>query len=166
LHICDAHHVEQWAEGGKTRLDNLLLLCRRHHRALHEGGFRVELEADGACRFYSPKGWRIPEAPPVPRLAASPVVALTRRHWQDGIEIDASTGFPRWQGEDFDLGYAIDALRKALPAEPVAAAADPADSGRSEPVGSRPDVAAETSPLETAGHPLRLEARSPDLEAP
>jgi len=164
LHICDAHHVEQWAEGGKTRLDNLLLLCRRHHRALHEGGFRVELEADGACRFYSPKGWRIPEAPPVPRLAASPVVALTRRHWQDGIEIDASTGFPRWQGEDFDLGYAIDALRKALPAEPVAA--DPSDSCRSEPVGSDLDVSAATSPLETAGRRLPFEARQPGLEAP
>jgi hypothetical protein len=36
---CDAHHVEHWAHGGATRLDNLLLLCRRHHRAVHEGGF-------------------------------------------------------------------------------------------------------------------------------
>ena len=36
---CDAHHVQHWADGGATRLDNLVLLCRRHHRAVHEGGF-------------------------------------------------------------------------------------------------------------------------------
>ena len=38
---CDAHHVEHWADGGETRLQNLVLACRFHHRALHEGGFRV-----------------------------------------------------------------------------------------------------------------------------
>src|SRR6202047_1597979 len=36
---CDAHHVEAWADGGATSLANTLLLCRRHHRAVHEGGF-------------------------------------------------------------------------------------------------------------------------------
>jgi hypothetical protein len=35
---CDAHHKVHWADGGETRLDNLVLLCRRHHRAVHEGG--------------------------------------------------------------------------------------------------------------------------------
>lgn len=35
---CDAHHLEHWADGGLTNLDNLVLLCRRHHRAVHEGG--------------------------------------------------------------------------------------------------------------------------------
>ena len=33
----DAHHVRHWADGGPTSLDNLVLLCRRHHRAVHEG---------------------------------------------------------------------------------------------------------------------------------
>ena len=40
-HRCDAHHLEHWVDGGATSLDNLMLLCRRHHRAVHEGGFRV-----------------------------------------------------------------------------------------------------------------------------
>jgi hypothetical protein len=44
---CDAHHVRHWADGGATRLDNLVLLCRRHHRAVHEGGFKVERQHDG-----------------------------------------------------------------------------------------------------------------------
>jgi hypothetical protein len=37
----DAHHVQHWADGGETRLDNLVLLCRRHHRTVHEQGWRL-----------------------------------------------------------------------------------------------------------------------------
>ena len=40
---CDAHHVVHWADGGPTALANLLLLCRRHHRMVHWGRFRLEL---------------------------------------------------------------------------------------------------------------------------
>ena len=35
-HWCDAHHIEHWADGGPTDLDNLQLLCRHHHRLTHE----------------------------------------------------------------------------------------------------------------------------------
>jgi hypothetical protein len=42
---CDAHHVVHWADGGPTAMPNLILLCRRHHRMVHErGGFRLSLE--------------------------------------------------------------------------------------------------------------------------
>ncbi len=41
---CDAHHLQHWADGGPTSLSNLTLLCRRHHRAVHEGGGTVALE--------------------------------------------------------------------------------------------------------------------------
>jgi hypothetical protein len=34
---CDAHHIIHWADGGKTSIDNLKLLCRRHHTATHNG---------------------------------------------------------------------------------------------------------------------------------
>ena len=44
---CDAHHLVHWADGGRTSLDNLVLLCRRHHRLLHEGGYRIEGERSG-----------------------------------------------------------------------------------------------------------------------
>ena len=39
---CDAHHIDHWVDGGATSLDNLVLLCRRHHRLVHEGGFTLE----------------------------------------------------------------------------------------------------------------------------
>jgi hypothetical protein len=47
----DAHHVEHWADGGETSLDNTLLLCSTHHRLLHEGGFRIKKDGGGAWRF-------------------------------------------------------------------------------------------------------------------
>ena len=108
---CDAHHVEHWAEGGETKLDNLVLLCRFHHRALHEGGLRVELDADGASRFYTPTGIPIPVAPNAPELQGDPAVELTRRHWDDGLRIDDQIGFPSWEGGTVDFDDAIQALR-------------------------------------------------------
>jgi hypothetical protein len=38
----EAHHVVHWAEGGATALDNLVLLCRAHHRTVHEGDWQFE----------------------------------------------------------------------------------------------------------------------------
>ena len=47
----DMHHIKHWANGGETRPSNLVSLCRFHHRAVHEGGFNVEILDDGAFRF-------------------------------------------------------------------------------------------------------------------
>lgn len=53
---CDAHHVVHWADGGPTALPNLVLLCRRHHRMVHQPrGFRLELQ-DGRPLFKRPNG--------------------------------------------------------------------------------------------------------------
>ena len=58
----DAHHVEHWADGGETKLGNLLTLCGFHHRLVHEGGFGVTVTDDGLFVFRKPGGQRIPEA--------------------------------------------------------------------------------------------------------
>ena len=44
---CDAHHLRHWLHGGPTDLANLALLCRAHHRAIHEGGWRLVRGPDG-----------------------------------------------------------------------------------------------------------------------
>jgi HNH endonuclease len=44
---CDAHHLRHWLHGGATDLANLALLCRAHHRAVHEGGWRLHRHPDG-----------------------------------------------------------------------------------------------------------------------
>ncbi len=114
LRFCDAHHIEHWADGGETRLDNLVLLCRLHHRAVHEEGFRVALADDGRVHFGWPDGRAFPDAPPaspVPTLRGDPVTALEREHQRSGLEIDPWTATPSWDGESFDLGLAIDMFR-------------------------------------------------------
>ena len=50
------HHVRHWAQGGPTTLSNLALLCRRHHRAVHEEGYQVDRQPDGALQFRRPDG--------------------------------------------------------------------------------------------------------------
>ncbi len=42
----DGHHIIHWSDGGPTELDNLISLCRPHHRAVHEQGWRIHI-ADG-----------------------------------------------------------------------------------------------------------------------
>jgi hypothetical protein len=44
---CDGHHLIHWLDGGPTDLANLALLCRHHHRAIHEGGWRLTRGPDG-----------------------------------------------------------------------------------------------------------------------
>ncbi|MCZ6852906.1 MAG: HNH endonuclease signature motif containing protein [Gammaproteobacteria bacterium] len=58
-HYVDAHHIHHWAHGGETNLENLVLLCRYHHRHLHEGGYAIEKEAT-KIRFTDPSGIDIP----------------------------------------------------------------------------------------------------------
>ncbi len=54
---CDAHHVQWWSQDGPTSLDNGLLLCRRHHRLVHDDGWSVEHDArTGRATFTSPTG--------------------------------------------------------------------------------------------------------------
>ena len=76
--IVDAHHVIHWANGGPTVLRNTLLLCRRHHVRVHEGGYRVELSDSGEVRFYRPDGTMVPRMPPPPpRVEQLPLVGMS-----------------------------------------------------------------------------------------
>ncbi len=54
--MCHAHHVWHWIEGGPTNLDNLILLCGHHHRLVHSGPWRVELDPTGVAAFDPPSG--------------------------------------------------------------------------------------------------------------
>ena len=63
---CDVHHVEHWADGGATRLDNLVLLCRRHHRAVHEEGSWSGWVRPATPRSAGPTAGRFPPCQPRP----------------------------------------------------------------------------------------------------
>jgi hypothetical protein len=97
---CDAHHIEHWADGGSTSLDNLVLLCRRHHRAVHEGGFGISRRPDGAVTFTRPDGRPLEVSPGLPHLSTT---------WHDAAAV-VPEPMPVWDGARFDVVYAIDVL--------------------------------------------------------
>jgi hypothetical protein len=68
----DAHHIHHWAMGGQTSLDNLVLLCRHHHRLVHEGGYSVRRASAKELEFRRPDGCVIPSSPSLPALASRP----------------------------------------------------------------------------------------------
>jgi hypothetical protein len=51
-----AHHVMHWIDGGETSVDNMLMLCSRHHRLLHEDGYRLRRGFDGGWCFVTAGG--------------------------------------------------------------------------------------------------------------
>ena len=83
-HFVDAHHVHHWAHGGETKLSNLILLCSRHHRDVHEGTVRVHAHhpEQGATQFwfYTAEGTRL-----------LPTGDQQRRHVQPLAEVTAVT---------------------------------------------------------------------------
>jgi hypothetical protein len=104
------HHLQHWAQGGPTTLSNLALLCRRHHRAVHEEGFQVARGPDGELRFKRPDGRPLPDVPPPAPVPDDPVEALRACHDSHGLRLDARTACPGWLGERLDVGWAIDVL--------------------------------------------------------
>jgi len=104
------HHIRHWANGGPTTLSNLAMLCRRHHRAVHEEGYQVERQPDGELRFRRPDGQLLSQVPPPATVPTDPVETLRAQNYARGLPIDAQTSRPAWFGKCLDLGYAIDVL--------------------------------------------------------
>ena len=97
----DAHHIKHWANGGETKPSNLLSLCRFHHRAVHEGGIRIEWLDDGALRFVKQNGAPVDSVPP----------AFTQppgdwRHLAAGSRAPLAS----WKGDRMDLGLGVEVL--------------------------------------------------------
>ena len=105
---CDAHHVKHWADGGETSLDNTLLLCRFHHRLVHEEGFQLQRLPAGEVEFRTPLGRPVPEAPTPPRQPIDPFEALVKQLEDGAIVVDPYTGTPLWDGSPPDLGLAVE----------------------------------------------------------
>jgi hypothetical protein len=104
------HHIRHWAQGGPTTLSNLTMLCRRHHRAVHEEGFQVEREPNGELRFQRPDGRPLPDVPPPPSVPSDPVHVLRAQNEAEGLHLHAHTATPGWLGERLNVAYAIDVL--------------------------------------------------------
>ncbi|TCC19912.1 HNH endonuclease signature motif containing protein [Kribbella sindirgiensis] len=69
--MCDAHHLQSWIDGGATAIHNLALLCRRHHRALHDGHWTITI-TNGKVHVSRPT-WADP--PPLNTAQATPATS-------------------------------------------------------------------------------------------
>jgi hypothetical protein len=76
--VCDAHHLISWVDGGETKLNNLALLCRRHHVDLHNGRWTITI-THGVVHVARPT-WADPQPvrrpnPPIPNPLQPPTTA-------------------------------------------------------------------------------------------
>ena len=73
-----AHHIRHWGDGGRTDLDNLVLLCGRHHRFVHEARWRIEGDPNVELHFSNRFGGARRVAPPVLRREVAERIDVTR----------------------------------------------------------------------------------------
>ncbi len=106
----DAHHIEHWVDGGLTELDNLVLLCRRHHTFVHELGYRIERDAQGT-KFVAPGRPPIPTRPPLPESPSEPIERLAEAHADRGLSLGALSLMPQnWDGARADHAWIVGAM--------------------------------------------------------
>lgn len=101
----DVHHVVFVSKGGKTRLSNLAVLCRAHHRLVHEGGYRLSMDEHASVSVTTPDGATLPARSVLP---GGDDLDLVRLHEREGLVCDDCT-MPVG-GERFDLGLTVDVL--------------------------------------------------------
>ncbi len=127
----DAHHLRHWVrDGGKTEPDNLSLLCRRHHRLMHEVGYSMTFDGRVA-RFFRPDGSEIERVP-----KWDTVTEAERYEWiaRDDFDYDA---WAHWI-DDFDLNEAVAYLLRADSQRHPPPEAPAPDHAFASPTGSSP----------------------------
>jgi hypothetical protein len=102
-----AHHIQHWARGGNTAIENLVELCSYHHRLVHEGGYGVESDGRQRLRFRRPDGRLIPE-----HCQSRPVSTsgISKQNTSHNLRIGADTCRPLSAGDKLDYGMAVEGL--------------------------------------------------------
>jgi hypothetical protein len=113
--FCEGHHVKHWADGGETKLSNLVTLCGFHHALVHEGGYGLAATDDGVFVFTRPDGRRVEENGARSfRGNNSPPQETPRLHMlnrEAGLTITKETSRCQWLGERMDYSTAIEAMQ-------------------------------------------------------
>jgi len=121
--FCDGHHIKHWANGGETKLANLITLCGFHHRLVHEGGYGVKRTDDGVFVFSRPDGTRVEQnGMKCFRGNILSQVHSTYRGFEDSLQrymktrepsltITAETSRCQWHGESMNYSQAIESMQ-------------------------------------------------------
>ncbi|OLT04062.1 hypothetical protein BJF90_24540 [Pseudonocardia sp. CNS-004] len=104
-HYLQAHHVRHWLHGGRTDIDNLVLICSFHHTTIHDHGYRIRRRPE-LWEFLRPDGTPIPE----PVVLNGNTEGLIEMHTWDRLRIDRTTLSPQWYGERLDADPILGAL--------------------------------------------------------
>jgi Domain of unknown function (DUF222)/HNH endonuclease len=119
----EGHHIKHWADGGETKLGNLVTLCGFHHRLVHEGGFGLTVTDDGVFVFTRPDGRRVQEAGEkcfrgnisrtkvLPYPGFEETLRLHLLNHEAGVTITAETSRCQWRGESMDYSMAIEGMQ-------------------------------------------------------
>ncbi len=108
-YFIDGHHIRHWADGGETGLDNLVQLCRYHHRLVHEGGFICERHDDGQVLFRDQVGQVIDTTGYVP--PSDYTLAEYMRQRMEDLYINSETCVSQWYaGDSMDYDLAVGSL--------------------------------------------------------
>ena len=106
------HHIRHWLHGGKTSVDNLVLLCTAHHHLVHQGGWLVARTEASELLFTSPTGEVVPPEPP--REPIDDALAWLHEWAVDrGLDLGPDANEPLWDGTQLDYDYAVSALLAA-----------------------------------------------------
>ncbi|MCJ8268396.1 MAG: HNH endonuclease, partial [Psychrosphaera sp.] len=107
----DFHHIQHWGDHGETEPDNLIKLCRFHHRLLHKGHFNIHLQQQTEQNhgqkwiFKNADGEIIEPNPTLPMSGPTTGVGgFMEVEWPD---INSQTAVPRWRGEPLDYPRAL-----------------------------------------------------------
>jgi len=108
-YFIDGHHIRHWADAGETGLDNLVQLCRYHHRLVHEGGFICERHDDGQLLFRDQVGQVIDTTGYVP--PSDYTLAEYMRQRMEDLYINSETCVSQWYaGDSMDYDLAVGSL--------------------------------------------------------
>ena len=104
----DGHHIKHWADGGETSLENLVQLCRRHHRLVHEGGFGCERSVGGKVVFRDQRGEALADWFRMPSIADQQNTLEWIEAQLPEVDIDSETCVPLTSaGEKMDWNLAV-----------------------------------------------------------
>lgn len=98
----EGHHIKHWAHGGRTDMDNLVSLCRFHHRRHHDGAFEIRVVSGEPIRFELSDG-----------TVLKPFVAMPSPGLTPNPQIAADAAVALGGGEPFDREHAVSVIANA-----------------------------------------------------
>jgi hypothetical protein len=115
----EGHHVKHWADGGETKLRNLVTLCWFHHGLVHEGGYGLRATDDGLFVFTRPDGRRV--EPNGANCFRGNILGLYELNREASVAITRETARCQWRGERMDYSHAIESMQflESRGAQPV-----------------------------------------------